>query len=179
MMDKKLLDALNNLSLALSEISDALKKDDKAKKSATTQALQGGNFIKEKLVDGEIIYANGIEMEGKFENEQLIDGIIIQDEIEYNGIFKNGELVEGTVTMEEGDILSLEGTFKNKKITNGKIIFTNGIEAEGDWKHKNNKTYLTKGTIKLLNGKEEIISEDIDTDSINEYKSKKRSFWLI
>jgi len=47
MMDKKLLDALNNLSLALSEISDALKKDDKAKKSATTQALQGGNFIKE------------------------------------------------------------------------------------------------------------------------------------
>ena len=46
-MDKKLLEALNNLSLALSEISEALKKDDKAKKSATTEALQGGNFIKE------------------------------------------------------------------------------------------------------------------------------------
>lgn len=46
-MDKKLLDALNNLSLALGEISDALKKDDKSKKSATTEALQGGNFINE------------------------------------------------------------------------------------------------------------------------------------
>ena len=46
-MDKKLLDALNNLSDALQEIGEALKDNKKAKKSATTAALQGGDFSKE------------------------------------------------------------------------------------------------------------------------------------
>lgn len=46
-MDKKLLDALNNLSEALAEIGEALKDNKKAKKSATTAALQGGDFSKE------------------------------------------------------------------------------------------------------------------------------------
>ena len=44
-MDQKLLDALNNLSFALEEISDALK-DRKGKKSDTTSALQSGDFSK-------------------------------------------------------------------------------------------------------------------------------------
>ena len=44
-MDKRLLDALNNLSVALEEISDALK-DKKGAKSDTTAALQSGNFSK-------------------------------------------------------------------------------------------------------------------------------------
>jgi phage-related protein len=44
-MDKKLLNALNNLSYALEEISDALaKSSDKTKKSATTAALQSNNL---------------------------------------------------------------------------------------------------------------------------------------
>ena len=46
-MDKKLLDALSNLSDALVEIGEALKDNKKAKKSATTAALQGGDFSKE------------------------------------------------------------------------------------------------------------------------------------
>ena len=45
-MDQKLLDALNNLSFALEEISDALKDKKKAAKSDTTTALQSGNFSK-------------------------------------------------------------------------------------------------------------------------------------
>ena len=45
MMDQKLLDALNNLSFALEEISEALK-DKKGAKSDTTTALQSGNFSK-------------------------------------------------------------------------------------------------------------------------------------
>ena len=45
-MDQKLLDALNNLSFALEEISDALKDRKKAAKSDTTTALQSGNFSK-------------------------------------------------------------------------------------------------------------------------------------
>jgi hypothetical protein len=45
-MDKKLLNALNNLSEALLEIGEALK-DKGGKKSATTEALQGGNFSQE------------------------------------------------------------------------------------------------------------------------------------
>jgi len=45
-MDQKLLDALNNLSEALEQIAGSLK-DKKGDKSATTQALQGGNFISE------------------------------------------------------------------------------------------------------------------------------------
>lgn len=45
MMDQKLLDALNNLSFALEEISEALK-DKKGKKSDTTSALQSGDFSK-------------------------------------------------------------------------------------------------------------------------------------
>ncbi len=45
-MDKKLLDSLNNLSLALTEISDALKSKSEAS-SATAKALKGGDFIKE------------------------------------------------------------------------------------------------------------------------------------
>jgi hypothetical protein len=44
-MDQRLLDALNNLSFALEEISEALK-DKKGKKSDTTTALQSGNFSK-------------------------------------------------------------------------------------------------------------------------------------
>jgi hypothetical protein len=44
-MDQKLLDALNNLSFALEEISVALK-DKKGSKSDTTTALQSGNFSK-------------------------------------------------------------------------------------------------------------------------------------
>ena len=44
-MDQRLLDALNNLSVALEEISDALK-DKKGDKSDTTAALQSGNFSK-------------------------------------------------------------------------------------------------------------------------------------
>jgi hypothetical protein len=44
-MDQRLLDALNNLSLSLEEISEALK-DKKGVKSDTTAALQSGNFSK-------------------------------------------------------------------------------------------------------------------------------------
>lgn len=45
-MDQKLLDALSNMSDALEQIADALK-DKKGKKSATTEALQGGDFVKQ------------------------------------------------------------------------------------------------------------------------------------
>jgi hypothetical protein len=45
-MDKKLLEALNNLSFALEEIADALKSK-KGNKSATTEAMQSGNFSKD------------------------------------------------------------------------------------------------------------------------------------
>lgn len=45
-MDRKLLDALNNLSLALEEISNALNSKDKGPKSDTTTALQSGNLNK-------------------------------------------------------------------------------------------------------------------------------------
>ena len=45
-MDQKLLLALNNLSEGLEAIADALKSK-KGDKSATTEALQGGNFITE------------------------------------------------------------------------------------------------------------------------------------
>lgn len=45
-MDQKLLDALNNLSEALEQISASLKSN-KGDKSPTTEALQGGNFISE------------------------------------------------------------------------------------------------------------------------------------
>ena len=45
-MDQKLLSALSNLSEALEQISEALKEG-KGNKSATTEALQGGNFISE------------------------------------------------------------------------------------------------------------------------------------
>ena len=44
-MDQKLLNALNNLSEALQEISDALKS--KGGNSATANALQSGDFISE------------------------------------------------------------------------------------------------------------------------------------
>ena len=44
-MDQKLLDALNNLSFALEEISESLKER-KGAKSDTTTALQSGNFSK-------------------------------------------------------------------------------------------------------------------------------------
>lgn len=45
-MDKKLLNALNNLSFALEEISEILKesKDSKEKKSATTEAMASGDL---------------------------------------------------------------------------------------------------------------------------------------
>jgi hypothetical protein len=46
-MDKKLLEALNNLSAALEEIGEALKDSKEGKKSATTEALQAGDFTKE------------------------------------------------------------------------------------------------------------------------------------
>ena len=47
-MDKKLLDALNNLSFALEEIAEALKnKGDGGDKSATTTALQSGKLDKQ------------------------------------------------------------------------------------------------------------------------------------
>jgi len=45
-MDQKLLSALNNLSDGLEAIADALKEK-RGNKSATTEALQGGNFTKE------------------------------------------------------------------------------------------------------------------------------------
>ena len=45
-MDKKLLDSLGNLSLALEDIADALKSKSEAK-TATAKALKGGDFIKE------------------------------------------------------------------------------------------------------------------------------------
>lgn len=45
-MDQKLLNALNNLSDGLEAIAEALK-DKKGNKSATADALQGGNFISE------------------------------------------------------------------------------------------------------------------------------------
>lgn len=45
-MDQKLLNALSNLSEALEQISEALKEG-KGNKSATTEALQSGNFISE------------------------------------------------------------------------------------------------------------------------------------
>jgi hypothetical protein len=43
-MDKRLLDALNNLSEALQEIAETLKTKGGEKKSPTTTALQSGNF---------------------------------------------------------------------------------------------------------------------------------------
>jgi X-X-X-Leu-X-X-Gly heptad repeat protein len=51
-MDKKLLDALNNLSYALEEITDALKTKDNKPKAATTEALQSGKLDKKiQLID--------------------------------------------------------------------------------------------------------------------------------
>lgn len=51
-MDKKLLDALNNLSYALEEISEALKNKDNKPKSATTEALSSGKLDKKvELID--------------------------------------------------------------------------------------------------------------------------------
>ena len=48
-MDKKLLDALNNLSSALEQIADALKDKKGGDKSATTTALQSGDFSKDMV----------------------------------------------------------------------------------------------------------------------------------
>ena len=45
-MDQKLLDALSNMSEALEQIAEALKKKD-GNKSATTEAMQGGDFVKQ------------------------------------------------------------------------------------------------------------------------------------
>ncbi len=46
-MDKRLLDALTNLSWALEEIADVLKSGKNAKKSATSEALVSGDFAKD------------------------------------------------------------------------------------------------------------------------------------
>ena len=46
-MDKKLLDSLNNLSLALEQIADSLKDGKKGERSATTTALQSGKLDKQ------------------------------------------------------------------------------------------------------------------------------------
>ena len=48
-MDKKLLDALNNLSLSLEEISNALKSKD-TNKSPVANALSSGNFTNQILL---------------------------------------------------------------------------------------------------------------------------------
>ena len=49
-MDRKLLEALGNLSFALEEISNALKKSNDGKsKSATTEALQSGKLDKKVI----------------------------------------------------------------------------------------------------------------------------------
>ena len=45
-MDKKLLDSLSNLSLALEDIAAALKDKSEAQ-SATAKAMKGGDFVKE------------------------------------------------------------------------------------------------------------------------------------
>ena len=45
-MDKKLLDSLNNLSLALEDIAASLKSKSEAQ-SATAKAMKGGDFVKE------------------------------------------------------------------------------------------------------------------------------------
>ena len=45
-MDKKLLDSLSNLSLALEGIAAALKDKSEAQ-SATAKAMKGGDFVKE------------------------------------------------------------------------------------------------------------------------------------
>jgi hypothetical protein len=51
-MDKKLLDALNNLSYALEEIADILSKKDTTAKSATATALQSNDLDKKvTLID--------------------------------------------------------------------------------------------------------------------------------
>ena len=52
-MDKKLLNALNNLSDSLEQIVDALKSKDK-NRSATSTALQGGNLTSDikGIIDG-------------------------------------------------------------------------------------------------------------------------------
>jgi hypothetical protein len=46
-MDQKLLDALSNMSDALEQIAEALKNKKDGNKSATTEALQGGDFVKQ------------------------------------------------------------------------------------------------------------------------------------
>ena len=46
-MDKKLLDALNNLGDALDQIAYALQDRGKSEKSATAEALAGGDFVKQ------------------------------------------------------------------------------------------------------------------------------------
>src|SRR5574343_146613 len=46
-MDKKLLDSLNNLSMALDQIADALKDKGAQGQSATGDALRSGNFVKQ------------------------------------------------------------------------------------------------------------------------------------
>lgn len=48
-MDKQLLDALNNLSVALESIAESLNKDKTGAKSATTEAMTSGNLDKNVL----------------------------------------------------------------------------------------------------------------------------------
>src|ERR1039457_2910245 len=48
-MDKELLNALDNLSISLEAIAEILGKNDSKQKSATSEALVGGDFSKQLI----------------------------------------------------------------------------------------------------------------------------------
>ena len=86
-MDKKLLDSLNNLSLALSAIADALSSKESG--STTSEALKDGNFVEQiKSIDAGVKQLQ-VDTKEILKNQQTILNISKQKDD------KSGGVVEG------------------------------------------------------------------------------------
>lgn len=103
-------------------------------KKTVNNIVYEGEFHDWKLHgSGKIIWGEGNTSEGKFEEDRLVEGTVIYQEVKYVGKFgENGTLIEGTMTFTDGTVYS--GCFENHCLIDGKMMFPSGIIHEGSFR---------------------------------------------
>ena len=114
-----------------------------------SKLLMVGEFKKNYLIKGKIIFPSGQIHEGEFENNYLIKGkeILPSGQIE-EGEFEN-YLIKGKIILPSGQIY--EGEFENGSLIKGKKIFPDGQIEKIEYINNNSiKEKISKNKINIM-----------------------------
>ena len=185
-MDKKLLDALNNLSLSLEEISNALKSKD-TNKSPVANALSSGNFTNQILLIQEGISQIKTDTSSILNNQDTLlkiqkekDKTISKIDLQNQNILKNQKTLISLQSNNKSDAL---GDQNIKLLETQQTIITLQKESFDKIHIDNQKLLETQQTLitlqkessdKLYSQTEKLLEKKQTIPSIQKEKSEEK-----